>query len=234
MPPVFEFQYKYGDRTIGPLLHMRKIEQKIIFVAGLHGNERMPIKALKENGIPFILGNLRAAKKRTRFIKSDLNASFGLKGDSYEIKRAKKILEKINDKDLVVDFHTTSAPTPPFAIVVDKKMIPFAARTGLKYAVFMKHNIKKRHALINYRDGISVEAGTHDSKKSYNITLRTVKNILAGRKQSINIYEVFGKIVKPGRYVNFRKHSEGFIPILAGEKAYDFYGLKARRILLNS
>ncbi len=206
-------------------------ERKIVFVAGLHGNEEMPVRALEENSVPFILGNPRALKKKVRFTAEDLNASFGIRGASYEARRAKEILTKIGKKDLVVDFHTTTAKTPPFVILVDKKMIPLAATTGLSRVVIMKHNIKQGHALIDYRDGISIEAGNHGSKESYRITLRIVKNISACAKHRVRIYEVYDKITKPGRYKNFKKHREGFIPILAGEKAYDFYGLKARRVL---
>lgn len=207
-----------------------KIEKRnIIFVAGLHGNEKMPVKALTKNHIPFILGNPRAQKKKVRFIARDLNASFGVRGTSYEIKRAAEILREIDKNSLVVDFHTTST-LEPFIIVCDKKMIPFAATAGLGHVVLMKHNIKQGHALINYRDGISIETGSHTSKKSYNLTLKIVKNILVGKKHPIKLYEVYGKITKPGQYHNFKKHADGFIPVLAGEKAYDFYGLKARQL----
>ena len=35
-----------------------------------------------------------------------------------------------------------------------------------KHIVYMKHNIKKGNALINYRKGVSVELGRHDDPKS--------------------------------------------------------------------
>lgn len=203
----------------------------IIFVAGIHGNEQMPVRALTKNNIPFIIGNLRAKKKNIRFIDNDLNASFGLKARGYEPQRAKEILKQIKTKDLVVDFHTTTAKTPPFVIIVDKKMLKFAASTGLKRVVLMKHNIKNKHALINYRQGISVETGNHNSKKSFDTTLRIVKNVNVKKQHNIELYEVYDKILKPGIYKNFKQHRDGFFPVLAGEKAYNFYGLKAKKIL---
>ncbi len=204
------------------------MERGIVFVAGLHGDERAPVNALEENGIPFILGNPLARKKNVRFTVRDLNASFGVRGSSYEVKRAAAILKKIKTGDLVVDFHTTSAGTVPFVIIVDEDMIPFAATAGLSRVVLMRHNIKKGHALINRRDGFSVEAGTHRSRASYRCALKVVKGVLARKRGPVKVYEVYGIITKPGRYHNFRKHADGFIPVLAGEKAYDFYGLKAR------
>ena len=205
-------------------------ERKIIFVAGLHGNEQMPVKALKENNIPFVLGNPRALKKSARFIDCDLNSSFGLRNKSYEVRRTKEILKEIKKNDLTVDFHTTTATTPPFVIITDKKMVSLAARTGLARVVLMKHNIKQSRALIDYRDGISIEMGGHKSRKNYKLTLQIVKNILSCKKYPVKLFEVYGKITEPGRYYKFKKYSGGFIPVLAGEKAYNFYGLKARKV----
>lgn len=202
----------------------------IIFVAGLHGNERQPVCALSEHSIDFILGNPKAYSENKRFTESDLNASFGAPLDTYEARRAKEILKEIDPEDVVVDFHTTSAITTPFAIVVDESMIPLAQKTGLGHAVIMKHNIKQGHALINHRNGISIEAGQHDDKQSYETTLKIVENIKADKTHMMKIYEVYERILEPGTYLNFQEHENGFVPILAGEKSYDFYGLKARRL----
>lgn len=205
------------------------MSQNITFVAGIHGNEQMPVKALSENNIQFILGNPSAYDKNTRFIEHDLNKVFGISNDAYESRRALEILKEIDKCDLVVDFHTTSTTTEPFAIVVDEEMISFAETTSLKYVVVMKYNIKKGGALINYRKGISIETGKHNDKNSYKTTLQVVKNIRIGKKYPIQIYEVYDKIIQPGEYINFQKHKKGFIPVLAGESSYDFYGLKARK-----
>lgn len=204
--------------------------RKIVFVAGLHGNEQMPVKALQENRIPFIFGNPAAYEKNARFLEHDLNAAFGIESDALEAKRAREILSEINESDFVIDFHSTGSTPIPFAIVVDVKMIPLAAQTGLDKVVIMKYNIKEGHALINYRDGISIETGLHTKKESYEITLSVVENLKLGIAHRMEQYEVYEKITKPGNYINFEEHPDGFIPILANETAYNFYGLKARKI----
>jgi len=204
--------------------------QKIVFVAGIHGDEQAPVRALRENEIEFLLGNPRAYERGIRFTESDLNASFGVGGESYESRRASEILQEIGENSLVVDFHSTSAATPPFAIVVNGDMIPFAATAGLDRVVVMSYNIKEGHALINFRKGMSVEVGNHDTKESYDTTLQVAKKVQAGIPGAASVYEVYDKITEPGVYVNFQPHPNGFIPILAGEQAYDFYGLKAREI----
>ncbi len=204
--------------------------QNIILVAGLHGNERAPVRAFSENNISFILGNPIAYESNARFTEQDLNASFGVSNKTYESRRAAEILEEIAADKMVIDFHTTAADTPPFAIVVDNGMISLAEMTGLEHVVVMKFNIKNGHALINYRDGISVEAGRHDDPGSYQTALRVAENIKSGKKFPLKVYEVYGKIEEPGEYSNFSEHPDGFVPVLAGETSYDFYGLKAKRI----
>lgn len=204
----------------------------IMFVAGMHGNERLPVQALGENGIDFILGNPRAYERNVRYTEQDLNASFGLGDSSYEARRAGEILDQIPKDACAVDFHTTEKEPRPFAIVVDEKMIWLAARTGVERVVIMTHNIKEGHALINYRDGISVEAGMHESLKSYAATLEIVKNIRGGMWHPVAVYEVYGTLNEPGVYKNFTAHADGFIPVLANESAYErqgIFGLKAKR-----
>ena len=207
--------------------------RKIVFVAGIHGNERMPVKALTEAGKDFILGSPKAYEHNARFVEKDLNASFGVPPDSYESKRAEEILQRINEEDLVVDFHTTESEHTPFVIIVDEKMIPLAERTGIERVVIMKHNIKRGHALINHRDGISIEAGAHTDQRSYNTTLDVINNINKKRKYPTHLYEVYGEITEPGEYINFQEHQAGFIPILANESEYErqgLFGLKARKL----
>jgi len=202
----------------------------VIFVAGMHGNERKPIDALREHNIPFVLGNPKAYEQNCRFIEYDLNAAFGVTPSNYETQRAAEILNEIDEDKFVVDFHTTGADTPPFVIIVDRDMLRLAARTGLTNVVLMEHNIKEGHALINHRRGISIEAGQHDTPASFETTLRVVKNVLKGEEHPVRLYKVFDKITKPGDYVNFQEHKDGFVPIFVGEPAYDFIGLKAAEI----
>jgi hypothetical protein len=76
--------------------------------------------------------------------------------------------------------------------------------------------------------GVSIETGQHDSRTAYETTLGIIQN--APSTIPAPIYEVFGTISDPGEYVNLSLHPEGFVPILAGEKAYEYYGFMARRV----
>lgn len=208
--------------------------QKIQFVTGVHGNETMPTLALASEGIDQIVGNPAAIAKGVRFIEKDLNASFGAGGDTSEEKRARELDSLLDKKRLVIDIHTFSCISEPFAIVVDLDMMPLASSLGVKHVVYMKHNIKGGHSLINYHRGVSVEVGGHNDPKSFEITKKVVKKLMKDgiKPDTVKLYEVFGRIEEKGEYINFEEKN-GFIPVLYGEMAYDstgFYGLKAREI----
>jgi len=202
----------------------------IRIVAGQHGNEKGPVRALESRGVDFILGNPKAAEENVRFIDQDLNASYGTGTDAYEAARAREILEMIPKDDVVIDFHTTSAKGPPFAILMDRAMVPLAERTGLSHAVLMTHNIKKGHALIDARDGIAVEISDYDTQESFDETLAVLDTLERGDSSPLALYEVYDLITMPGEYENFVEHKDGFFPVLVGEESYDFIGMKARRL----
>lgn len=203
--------------------------RSVHFIAGLHGNEKSPVRAMRDQSFEFTLGNPPAYEKNVRFIDFDLNASFKRAGDDYEAKRAAELLELIGENEIVVDFHTTSAVTESFVILTDINMLPYAEFTGLKHAVLMTHNIKSGHALINHRNGISIELSGYDTEDSYNETRSILSRLEQERRSPITLYEVYDRITEPGDYVNFQENADGFYPILVGEEAYNFIGLKARK-----
>ena len=202
----------------------------MIFTTGIHGNEPIPIFALASLGIKQLVCNYQALILNQRFIQKDLNQSFGTDGDSVEERRATEILKIIPESEIVIDFHTMSAISEPFAIVVDLKMVPLAATTGLKHIVYMSHNIKSGHSLIDHRSGISIEVGQHQDSVSYDTAKQIYRHLKSDKTGQFTLYEVYGVIEKPGIYQNFKQHQNGFIPVLAGEKAYNIPGLKSRII----
>lgn len=202
----------------------------IRIVAGQHGNEKGPVRALKSRSIDFILGNPKAGEENVRFIDQDLNASYGTDTGAYEATRAREILELIPKDEIVIDFHTTSAKGPPFAILMDRAMFPLAERTGLSHAVLMTHNIKKGHALINARNGIAVEISGYDTQESFETSLEVLDELESEISSPLTLYEVYDLITEPGEYENFVEHKDGFFPVLVGEESYDFIGMKARKL----
>lgn len=205
------------------------------FVTAIHGNEPLPGRALRDVEESHVVGNPLALLLRRRYVMRDLNASFGTFGLAYEQLRSPVVLRQLNKTDPVIDFHTFSCDSSPFAIVVDLAMMPIAASLGVDHVVYMKHNIKQGHALINYRAGVSVEVGGHKVRSSFDLTKQIVNQLKRDgiKPKPVRIFEVFGRIEKPGNHTNFIESTDGFIPVLYAEQAYikqGFYGLMAREI----
>lgn len=204
----------------------------LVFVTGIHGNEHLPILALASMGIPQVVANSQAVKKNIRFIEMDMNQAFGKHGNTLEEKAARKLLEKVPPDSRVLDFHTTGTETPPFAIITDQNQLSFAQTLGLPFVVYMAFSIKAGHALIDHRPGVSVELGNHQNPRCFDMALSVVEAAKNGFvNKSVPVLEVYGKIEKPGEYINFKKTHDGeeaFYPILAGKNSYGFPGLKAR------
>lgn len=202
----------------------------LTYVTGIHGNEIAPIIGLASIGEPFLIANQPATVKGQRFIDIDMNQAFGGGNELLEQRLANELLTRIPENRVVIDFHTFSAVSDPFAVVVDENLIDLASTLGVDYVVYMKHNIKDGRALINYREGVSVEVGRHQDIQSVQKTVEVVERLRMGTSNPVKVYEVYDKITKQGKYTNFQEHEEGFTPVLAGEKAYDFFGLKARLV----
>ncbi len=61
--------------------------------------------------------------------------------------------------------------------------------------------------------------------------LKVIKNLQLNKIVEQKIYEVYDKITISGGYSNFKKYRDNFYRVLAGENAYNFYGLKAKKII---
>ncbi|NOY14762.1 MAG: hypothetical protein GXP43_00935 [bacterium] len=207
---------------------------KLRYITAIHGNEPAPVLALASLGIPQTIANPLALRKKVRYVDKDMNASFGLSGDGYEIKQARKILQLIKKDEFVVDLHTFTGQSPPFVIVVDKQLLTFAAGLGIKHIVFMDFNPKAGHALINHRKGVSIETGQHQDFEKVFDTINQLVSCLTNKKRGDHdacLYKVVGAYDTPGRYVNFKTRSDGHVPILASPKAHQIHGWYALRAI---
>ena len=172
-----------GGKEAGPLL---------ILVGGLHGNEHRGIEALVNVISAFedkqirgkvlaLRGNLKALKESKRFLSRDLNLSWSTHLKDAELGEElseREELKSIIDRKLsgwdgdiyLIDLHTTSAPTVPFAVIgkdaatmnfVRNMNIPFVTGlTGILDGTLLNWMSKKGHV------GLAFEAGSHHSKTS--------------------------------------------------------------------
>lgn len=168
----------------------------LIFVAGLHGNEAQGLVALENVFKNFqkqgricgraiaLRGNIEAIRQNIRYISQDLNRIWDVKhykraldyhsAEVYELLGLRKIIEaelaKGYTKNYLLDLHTTSAPTIPFAVtklVSDNEQ--FVAKFGVPYITHLKGFLdgtmlawmsEKGHC------GMAFEAGEHYSQQS--------------------------------------------------------------------
>ena len=203
----------------------------LTLVAGIHGNETRPLSAIQDLGLKVVIGNPAAIAINKRFVEEDLNRCFGKPGTSLEHLRARDLRENILPKGPVLDFHTFSCKSEPFAVIVDRTYLPLAQSLGLRHVVIMAFDIKDGGSLIGDRGGVSVEMGHHDDALSFDRTQALIQGLGQLRPaEQVRVYEVFDILREPGDYINFQEHPGGFIPVLAGETAYSHYGLKARLV----
>lgn len=182
------------NRIIGELGTKKNDGPLLIFVGGVHGNEEQGLIALenvfsklKTHKSEFkgraiaIRGNLQAIAQNKRYISKDLNRIWSeaetldenIIKEKIEFIAIKEIIEeeaKHFDTVYLLDLHTTSAPTIPFAVTSDKPLnkifieqfdLPFiTGLSGYLDGTLLNWMCKKGHI------GLAFEAGQHHSDAS--------------------------------------------------------------------
>lgn len=225
---------------------------KILIIGAAHGNELLGPKLYQRllqqrspllEHIDFIIGNPRAYTAKQRYIDCDLNRSYGVSGEAYEITRAKEIEEHITrtKPDLVIDMHTTSGEQADCIIVGSLK-------GAMKQRFLRASHINTVLQVASLTDIASLG----DSVVAYEIPNRHITNQLldsiaadlracidnTGQHKTKQLFRMSGKIYKhevtPAQaktFVNFTMHPLGFVPILTGETSYkkqtDYLGFKS-------
>lgn len=140
--------YDYSQRVLGEFYGVNQ-RPTVVVIAGIHGNEKAGVKAIKsvlekikrghmrfDGNLYFILGNINALNKHIRFEIVDLNRIWrnenlqdfkNKKGDlSAEAREQfdifvmiQKILSKDTGPFYFLDLHTTSASSVPFITISD-------------------------------------------------------------------------------------------------------------------
>ncbi|MFO0703634.1 MAG: succinylglutamate desuccinylase/aspartoacylase family protein [Patescibacteria group bacterium] len=198
---------------------MNSTSKQVIFVAGIHGSEKSPVDALIKLHINFVIGNPKALQKNIRYIETDLNRVFGLKGKTYEHRQAAKLLEVVSSRSWVIDLHTASSTTKPFVIITNKRMLKLAEIVGIKDVVLFPINKKFiEGSLIHHRDGVVVECGKHNSQEVYKVVESIVHNVNNPKIHKLNVFKVVKKNESKSKVLDFVKTKQGYYPVLSGAK----------------
>ena len=102
-----------------------KLNKKILFIAAVHGDEKIGVEAINKiqktklsEKFDSLIANQKALAQNKRFIDSDLNRIFpGNVNGNYEEKRAKEITKIAKNYDFVIDLHGTISNTGIFIII---------------------------------------------------------------------------------------------------------------------
>lgn len=156
---------------------------KILVIGGMHGNEPLGIalvkKLQKENikNIDAVFANEKAIQKNVRFIKTDLNRSFpGKEKGSYEMKRAKELIDLCKNYDLVLDFHNTHCPKNDCSFIGENSnstLINVSSYFKLKRIIIADYDCLNKYA----PNCISIEISLTSQEMDNDIWIKRLKKL---------------------------------------------------------
>jgi len=166
-----------------------KNEKIIAIIGALHGDERVGVEVIKRlkkiidgENIVGIVANEEGLKRGKRFISQDLNRSFpGNPKGNPEERIAYKLTKKIKKFDYVLDLHSFSCKSEPFAVLTKKTKshLNLAESSGIRKIVLMLPKLASGKALIDYCPcGISIETGRYDLESTFKRAMFYTENIL--------------------------------------------------------
>lgn len=205
-------------------------EPEIAVVACIHGDEPCGLKAFERlkrsriglnEPIKFILANEKAFHRGERYIDKDLNRVFPGDRDSehHEERLAARILEELEGLK-VIDFHSSESPKTPFALVsgLTEEKYELARNTCMENLVEISY---VEGGMINYLNGVTVEAGPDASPQSAQMAYQILLNFLAAEgvideKYDLTEPEVF-EVYDKGEGKNYEFVAENFVQLEKGE-----------------
>lgn len=228
----------------------------IAVVGALHGNETCGLHviervladpeaiggSLTKGTLIFVHGNPRATEQRRRFTKggSDINRLFkyeyvddlALEAWTYEHHRALELQPLIADVDAMLDIHSASRPTQPFAICDGRREgIELARRTGCHVTygwdgpgMLMEH-VSIGALVARGSPALSVECGQHESPDAESTAWLVFRRFLAALElvddgelpEPGASYRLFGRVVKPTHAFELSRDFASFDRLAPGE-----------------
>lgn len=235
-------------------------EKTIAIIGAVHGDEKVGAEVIEKlkklidgKSIVGVIANKGALKRGKRFIVQDLNRSFpGDPNGKLEEQIAYRLGKKIKKFDYVLDLHSFSCKSDPFAILTKrtKRHLKLAKASGINKIVFMLPKLASRKALIDHcRCGVSIETGRHNLESTIKRAARYTENILKtfgfleGKRKRVSnfgyfeVTDVFFKKEKEkiaANVVNFKLVRKGEMVAIGKRRKfmapYDFYPILAREV----
>lgn len=150
-------------------------------VGGVHGNEPAGVRAVEELRARYpsgdclrrgrlitLVANSCAVHERRRAIDFDLNRAFGADGEEgHEATLAALLAPQLAGADVVLDLHSTSAPSPVFAAGAESdRHLDFCHAVGAEFFTYGWSAPRQHTMLVDEADrqgavGLLVECGQH-------------------------------------------------------------------------
>ncbi len=180
---------------------------KVLIFSGIHWNETSWIKANKKLALKILSGEIKIKKwslilvveanqkailEWKREINKNMNRIFldSIKPNCYESSRAKELMWLIKESDYLLDLHSTSWESEPFAFS-EENSLSLAKKTGINNIISGwtklseqkgKQNIDgttESYMNNNWWQAITFEAWNHDNPNWENISYKIVLNFLS-------------------------------------------------------
>ena len=183
----------------------------------------------QQGTVTLIYAHLPASKANKRYIEVNLNRIFpGNETGKLEERIAFHLQPVLSTCDYVVDIHSTSEPTTPFAIstIDNENFSAFASETGLGYYVIMTPEMARGKSLIDYVNqqggqGISFEAGSHTDQAAISTAREVIQKILRNKgfiigdksRSSMQKFIAMGVVRAPtGNFTQYRVDNFKLLP----------------------
>jgi len=229
------------------------MKHKILILESQHGNEYSGERLHNHiehhhpnllSNITFLVANPRARRQKKRYTESDMNRSYTGNKDTYEERRAVKILKTITEGhyDLVLDMHTTPTDQAPCLIMasVNAKNIGFLQASSFSNIVTINNAIVNNSINGALPHAISVEINNQITDEVLELICEDIDRFLRGQisdnqKYVYEVTELLDKSditeVEAKKLRNFSKSKFGYYPIMVGENSYqdftNYLGFKA-------
>lgn len=228
---------------------------KILILGSQHGNEYSGEKLysyLQNNRaellehVEYMTGNPQARKRRVRLVESDMNRSYSGRKNTYEERRAQKILRYIRDSgfDLVLDMHTTTVDQPPCLIMgsINTQTERFINASSVVHLIVMEEKIASTALNGVCAQSVSVEVNQDLAQVDLEKLCDDIQRYIDNEAYAVDkyVYEVTPLLKSDvtdeefKQLRNFVRSDKGFYPVLVGESAYqkseyNYLGFKASR-----
>ncbi len=176
----------------------------VVVSAGIHGDEPSGLwamskvmgeitkgtLALRNGSITFVAGNELAIREHRRQIRHNLNRLFGRSEirapGQYEYERARQLEPVLLESDYIMDFHSTSKPSPSFALLYDRRFQD-GVKLGFPHIMYGDHDLFQnlvQGTTIGFTEshgvpGIVLEAGQHQARSSFRSAYKYLRMFLA-------------------------------------------------------